>query len=333
MTALLSLTDMEVRFGAAESMASAVDSVSLEVKSGEIFGIVGESGCGKSTLANAVMGLLPGAAHVDGSAKLQNREVLGLDEKSLRALRGDEMSMIFQDASASLDPTWPVGDQIAETIRAHRKVSRREAKQQAIDLMTEVGIPDAASRYGDAPHRLSGGMRQRIVIAAALANQPKLLIADEPTTALDVTIQAQVLQLIRRLRDDHGTTVVLITHDLGVVAEICDRVGVMYAGQLVEVADTADLFAAPRHPYTRALLAASPGVPTESRRLATIPGQVPAPSDQIPGCRFQERCPRRLETCMTTPHREPVFPNEVACWNPEPLPAGMASPTDLLGEK
>jgi oligopeptide/dipeptide ABC transporter ATP-binding protein len=170
-------------------------------------------------------------------------------------------------------------------------------------------------------------MRQRIVIAAALANQPKLLIADEPTTALDVTIQAQVLQLIRRLRDDHGTTVVLITHDLGVVAEICDRVGVMYAGQLVEVADTADLFAAPRHPYTRALLAASPGVPTESRRLTTIPGQVPAPTDQVPGCRFQERCPRRLDTCMTTPERRDIFPNDVACWNPEPLPAGMAEPT------
>jgi oligopeptide/dipeptide ABC transporter ATP-binding protein len=322
-TALLSLSEVEVRFGG-EDTANAVDRVDLDVHRGEIFGIVGESGCGKSTLANAIMGLLPDSAHVSGSARLDDREILGIGEKELRALRGDELSMVFQDASASLDPTWSVGDQIAETIRAHRTISGRKAKSRAIALMEEVGIPDAAGRYGDAPHRLSGGMRQRIVIAAALANQPKLLLADEPTTALDVTIQAQVLQLIRRLRDDHGTTVVLITHDLGVVAETCDRVGVMYAGQLVEVAATADLFAAPRHPYTRALLAASPSVRTESRRLATIPGQVPGPAEQVPGCRFQPRCPRRVEQCSVTPARVPLGLTSAACWNPEPLPAAVA---------
>jgi peptide/nickel transport system ATP-binding protein len=322
MTSLLSVNDLEVRFGP-ESTASAVDRVSLEVRTGEILGIVGESGCGKSTLANAVMGLLPSSAHVSGSARLRDREVLGLPDSELRALRGDDMSMIFQDASASLDPTWPVGDQIAETIRAHRRISRGDARARAIELMEEVGIPDAAARYADAPHRLSGGMRQRIVIAAALANQPQLLLADEPTTALDVTIQAQVLQLIRRLRDDHGTTVVLITHDLAVVAETCDRVGVMYAGQLVEVATTTALFAAPRHPYTRALLAASPGVQPESRRLATIPGQVPGPDDHVEGCRFQARCPRRIDTCAVTPVRVPIWPTEAACWNPEPLPVGI----------
>lgn len=273
MTGVLTFTDVAVRFASNEATvpAPAVDTVSLTVNRGEIFGIVGESGSGKSTLANAVMGLLPSSAMVSGSIRVNDREVLGLDDDQLRSMRGDEVSMIFQDASTSLDPTWSVGDQIAETIRAHRKVTRRQARAQAIGLMTEVGIPDAASRYSDAPHRLSGGMRQRIVIAAALANNPQLLIADEPTTALDVTIQAQVLDLIGQLRKDHGTTVVLITHDLGVVAQICDRVGVMYGGKLLEVATAADLFAAPQHPYTRALLAASPAGSPRGTRLPVIP--------------------------------------------------------------
>ena len=331
MTDLLELREVGVRFASdTTELASAVDSVSLTVERGEIFGIVGESGCGKSTLANALMGLLPSSADISGSAHVADREVLGLDEKSLRGLRGDEISMIFQDASTSLDPTWPVGDQIAETIRAHRKVSRKEAKQQALKLMAEVGIPDPEARYGDAPHRLSGGQRQRIVIAAALANNPKLLIADEPTTALDVTIQAQVLRLLKQLRDDHGTTIILITHDLGVVAEVCDRVGVMYAGQLVEVATTRDLFSAPRHPYTKALLGASPGGPTTDRRFATIPGQVPAPGDHVPGCRFQPRCPRRVEQCNETPKRVLHWPTEAACWNPEPLPDGLVAPAGAV---
>jgi peptide/nickel transport system ATP-binding protein len=273
MTGVLTFTDVAVRFASNEATvpAPAVDTLSLTVNRGEIFGIVGESGSGKSTLANAVMGLLPSSAMVTGSIRVNDREVLGLDDNHLRSMRGDEVSMIFQDASASLDPTWSVGDQIAETIRAHRTVSRRQARAQAINLMTEVGIPDAAARYTDAPHRLSGGMRQRIVIAAALANNPQLLIADEPTTALDVTIQAQVLELIRQLRKDHGTTVVLITHDLGVVAQVCDRVAVMYGGKLLEVATAADLFAAPRHPYTRALLAASPAGSPRGTRLPVIP--------------------------------------------------------------
>jgi peptide/nickel transport system ATP-binding protein len=273
MTGVLTFTDVAVRFASNEATvpAPAVDTLSLTVNRGEIFGIVGESGSGKSTLANAVMGLLPSSAMVTGSIRVNDREVLGLDDNHLRSMRGDEVSMIFQDASTSLDPTWSVGDQIAETIRAHRTVSRRQARAQAINLMTEVGIPDAAARYTDAPHRLSGGMRQRIVIAAALANNPQLLIADEPTTALDVTIQAQVLELIRQLRKDHGTTVVLITHDLGVVAQVCDRVAVMYGGKLLEVATAADLFAAPRHPYTRALLAASPAGSPRGTRLPVIP--------------------------------------------------------------
>jgi ABC-type dipeptide/oligopeptide/nickel transport system ATPase component len=272
MSAVLSITDVGVRFAGGDARP-AVDGVSLEIERGEIFGIVGESGSGKSTLANAVMGLLPGNATVTGSIRLNGSEIAGLDEDELRRMRGVDMSMIFQDASASLDPVWSAGDQIAETIRAHRAVSRREARARAIELMNEVGIPDAAARYSSVPHRFSGGMRQRIVIAAALANNPGLLIADEPTTALDVTIQAQVLQLIDRLRRQHGTTVLLITHDLGVVSQVCDRVAVMYGGRLLEVAKTADLFARPNHPYTRALLAANPaGAPRQSR-LPVIPAE------------------------------------------------------------
>jgi ABC-type dipeptide/oligopeptide/nickel transport system ATPase component len=275
MSAVLTFDDVSVRFhpGDAVALPPAVDGVSIELSRGEIFGIVGESGSGKSTLANAVMGLLPASATVAGSICVNGREVLGLGDGELRQMRGNEAAMIFQDASASLDPTWSVGDQIAETIRAHTTATRREAKARAISLMTEVGIPDAASRYRDVPHRLSGGMRQRIVIAAALANSPALLIADEPTTALDVTIQAQVLQLIDTLRHDHGTTVLLITHDLGVVAQICDRVGVMYGGKLLEVATTAELFANPTHPYTRALLAANPASAPRGSRLPVIPAE------------------------------------------------------------
>jgi ABC-type dipeptide/oligopeptide/nickel transport system ATPase component len=270
MSAVLSIADLVVRFGGGAT--AAVDGVSLELRRGEIFGLVGESGCGKSTLANAIMGLLPPFASVSGSVRVNGREVVGLSDAELRSMRGAEAAMIFQDASASLDPTWSVGDQIAEALRAHR-LGAREAKARALALMVEVGIADPARRYHDPPHRLSGGMRQRIVIAAALANNPTLLIADEPTTALDVTIQAQVLQLIDKLRREHGTTVLLITHDLGVVSQVCDRVGVMYGGRLLEVAAAVDLFAHPVHPYTRALIAANPAAAPRGARLPVIPAE------------------------------------------------------------
>ncbi|MBC7518920.1 MAG: ABC transporter ATP-binding protein [Microbacteriaceae bacterium] len=323
MTASLALDGLSVGFptGALGDprIVSAVDGVSFTVASGEIFGLVGESGCGKSTLANAIMGLLPTSTIITGSARVHDAEVIGLSDAALRQMRGNTAAMVFQDASTSLDPTWPVGDQIAETIRAHQSVTRSEAKEKALALMTEVGLTDPSERYGDAPHRLSGGMRQRIVIAAALANNPKLLIADEPTTALDVTLQAQILQLIDRLRVAHNTAVLLITHDLGVIAQVCDRVGVMYAGQLVEVAPVAELFANPRHPYTRALLAARPGAQSGAERLAVIPGQVPDLSEEIAGCRFASRCPRRIDACAVTPARVSLGDSEVACWN---LPTG-----------
>ena len=261
MSAVLELADVTVHFRTGEAVGGvpAVQSVSLALEPGEIFGLVGESGSGKSTVANAVMGLLPANARVSGSIRVGGREMIGLDEDALRRIRGDEVAMIFQDPSASLDPTWRVGDQIAETIRAHRSVSASEAKARAVALMSEVGIKDAAARYNDVPHRFSGGQRQRIVIAAALANDPTLLIADEPTTALDVTIQAQVLQLIDRLRREHGTTVLLITHDLGVVATVCDRVGVMYGGRLLETLSASALF-------TRSLASLHPGADRIARR-------------------------------------------------------------------
>ena len=265
---VLSLASVSVQFGRDKP---AVDDVTLAIEKGEIFGIVGESGSGKSTIANAVMGLLPANATVAGRIAVNGRDVVGLNETALRNMRGKEVAMIFQDASASLDPTWSVGDQIAETIRAHGVVTRADAKARATALMAEVGIPDASARYRDVPHRFSGGMRQRIVIAAALVNNPQLLIADEPTTALDVTLQAQILALIDKLRRDHGTTVLLITHDLGVVSQVCDRVGVMYGGKLLEVATTHDLFARPSHPYTRALLAANPAGAPRGSRLPVIP--------------------------------------------------------------
>jgi len=267
MSAVLDIRDLRIGF---DGGAPAVDGVALSIGKGEIFGLVGESGSGKSTVANAVMGLLPASATVTGTVALNGRDLGPLAENELQRLRGREMSMIFQDASMSLDPTWSVGEQIAETIRAHGG-SARAARARAVELMGEVGIPEAARRYADPPHRFSGGQRQRIVIAAAIANNPGLLIADEPTTALDVTIQAQVLKLIDALRRDHGTSVLLITHDLGVVSEVCDRVGVMYRGRLLEVGRTREVFANPDHPYTRALLAANPAWAKRGERLPVVP--------------------------------------------------------------
>ncbi len=312
---VLSVRDLSVRYGSGGAEVSAVSDVSLEVRRGEILGLVGESGCGKTTLSLALMGLLPPTTTVGGSVRLEGEELTGLSEGRRRRIRGDRMAMIFQDPLTSLDPTHSIGSQVAEAITAHRSVSRREAKAKAVRLLSDVGIPDAESRYGEPPHRFSGGMRQRVVIAAALANEPALLLADEPTTALDVTIQAQILTLLRRLRDEHGTTIVLITHDLGVVAQLCDRVGVMYAGQLVETAPVEELFARPRHPYTRALLAALPTSGQPRGSLRVIEGQVPDLSDPPPGCRFLSRCAERLPECVELPLLAPAAGDrEIACW-------------------
>jgi oligopeptide/dipeptide ABC transporter ATP-binding protein len=333
---LLDVHEFSVDFETPAATVSAVSGVTLQVAAGEIFGLVGESGCGKTTLSLAIMGLLPGGARTTGSVTFAGEELTRLGQERMRELRGDRISMILQDPMTSLDPTFSVGSQVSEVITAHREISARSVRARAVELLREVGIPDAANRYNDPPHRFSGGMRQRVVIAAALANEPALLLADEPTTALDVTIQAQILSLLRALRDRHGTAIVLITHDLGVVAQVCDRVGVMYAGQLVETAAAGELFAAPRHPYTRALLAALPTTGQSPGSLRVIEGGVPDLSDPPPGCRFGPRCPHRMPECVVIP---PLAGrpdgHQVACWL-DPLTraaaghAGTSSGTDQI---
>ena len=315
MTALLELDGVDVRFQVGAAEVSAVSDVSLQISEGEIFGLVGESGCGKTTLALALIGLLPGTADVRGAIRFQGRDLVGLPDDQMRELRGNRISMVFQDPMTSLDPCFSVGGQVAETIRAHRPIDRRAARDRALQLLNDVGIPEAERRYDDPPHHLSGGMRQRVVIATALANEPELLLADEPTTALDVTIQSQVLDLLRDLRRTHHTTILLITHDLGVVAQLCDRVGVMYAGQLVEVAPVEEIFRAPRHPYTQALLAALPTGAQERGALRVIDGRVPDLSDPPPGCRFAPRCPHRMTECdRVPPIAAEAADHLVACW-------------------
>jgi peptide/nickel transport system ATP-binding protein len=302
---------------------SAVSDVSLSVAEGEIFALVGESGCGKTTLAMAIMGLLPRSARVQGAIEFLGRDLTTLGEDERAKLRGDRISVVFQDPASALDPAYSVGEQIAETIRAHRHVGTREAKARALQLLEEVGIPDASRRYRDPPHRFSGGMQQRVVIATALANEPALLIADEPTAALDVTIQAQILSLMRVLRARHRTTILLIAHDFGVVAQLCDRAGVLYAGQLVEVAPVASLFREPRHPYTAALLGALPSSAQPRGTLAAAPGQVPDLVAPPPGCRFQPRCPLRRAECVLVPPLAPFGEHLTACWaTPETQAAG-----------
>ncbi len=299
MSDLLTLAHVDVGFATDEGTVSAVSDVSLTVEEGEIFGLVGESGCGKTTLAMALMGLLPQTASVAGSVRFGERELFGLEDEQFRQLRGDRISMIFQDPMTSLDPTFSIGGQVAETITAHRDVSKQAARERALELLSDVGIPEAERRYDDPPHRLSGGMRQRVVIA----------------TALDVTIQSQVLDLLRDLRKRLRTTIVLITHDLGVVAQICDRVGVMYAGQLVEVAPVAEIFRSPSHPYTQALLAALPSEQQEPGSLRVIGGRVPNLTAPPPGCRFSTRCPYVMDVCANVPplaHETDDHLN--ACW-------------------
>jgi len=312
---LLTLAHVDVGFATDEGTVSAVSDVSLTVQEGEVFGLVGESGCGKTTLAMALMGLLPRSATVTGSVRFGDRDLLDLPAEELRQLRGDRISMIFQDPMTSLDPTFPIGEQVAETITAHRDVAKHAARERALSLLADVGIPEPERRYGDPPHRLSGGMRQRVVIATALANEPSLVLADEPTTALDVTIQSQMLDLLRDLRARLRTTIVLITHDLGVVAQICDRVGVMYAGQLVEVAPVAEIFRSPSHPYTQALLAALPSGQQEPGSLRVIGGRVPNLTNPPPGCRFSTRCPYVMDECANVPPLAHESDEHlIACW-------------------
>jgi oligopeptide/dipeptide ABC transporter ATP-binding protein len=294
--ALLEVNDLRTHFFTREGVVRAVDGVSFELEKGKTLGIVGESGCGKSVTALSIMGLIPRppAKIVSGSVLFEGRDLTALSERKLEDVRGREIAMIFQDPMTSLNPTLTIGTQITETIRRHYDVPQQQANKKAIELMEEVRIPRAAERLGDYPHRFSGGMRQRVMIAIALSCDPKLLIADEPTTALDVTVQASVLDLLDDLRNEHDMAMIIITHDMGVVAEAADEILVMYAGQVVEQASTLDLFDNPEHPYTEALLGALPQIEGEGirqGRLTAIPGRPPDLIDPPVACRFGPRCP------------------------------------------
>lgn len=302
MSSLLEIRGLEIAFPGPGGDAAVVRGAALEVGRGEIVGLVGESGSGKSLTALAVLGLVPPPGRIRaGSIRFDGRELVGLSDRELRPLRGGRVGLVFQEPSAALNPVLTIGTQIVEAIRAHRDVSRRAASERARELLALLAVPDPERRLGEYPHQLSGGQRQRALMAIALAAEPELLIADEPTTALDVTVQAQVLELLERLRRELGLAILLITHDLAVVAETCDRVVVMYAGRPVEAAPVAALFASPAHPYTRALLASLPrlGEPAERGRLPSVPGQVPDATALPPGCPFHPRCAERLSSCSS----------------------------------
>lgn len=299
---LLQVTDLHTHFQTRAGLVRAVDGVSFQVDRGELLGLVGESGCGKSITALSVMRLIaPPGKIVSGEITFDGKDLLALSDSEMRQIRGDDIAMIFQDPMTSLNPVYTVGEQIAEALRLHRKLSRKAARDAAIQAMREVAIPDPARRVDDYPHQLSGGMRQRVMIAMALACDPKLLIADEPTTALDVTIQAQILELLNELRTTRELAVLLITHDLGVVAEVADRVAVMYTGRIVEESPVTELFARPKHPYTEGLLRSVPKLTAvdvaKKTRLETIEGVVPNPTQLPPGCHFAPRCPYRMPRC------------------------------------
>ena len=298
---LLSVKNLSTEFPVKKGIVRAVEDVSFDVDAGEILAIVGESGSGKSVTSLSIMGLLAEPGRVAaGSMEFEGRDLATLPEKDYRELRGNDMAMIFQEPMTSLNPVYRVGKQIVEAIRTHEKVSKKEARERAIDLLRKVGIPSPEKRIDDYPHQMSGGMRQRVMIAMALACNPKLLIADEPTTALDVTIQAQILDLLRRLRDDTGMAVLLITHDLGVLSETADRVVVMYCGQVVEEAEVRALFDHPMHPYTLGLLKSIPRLEDDdTKRLYMIKGMVPNPLEMPPGCHFSDRCDSCMDICRT----------------------------------
>ena len=305
---ILSVDNLTVQFRGDRGWLTAVDNVSFAVNPRECLGIVGESGSGKSVSALSILRLHSkrNTRIPSGVIRYGGRDILKIPERQLREIRGGEIAMIFQDPMSSLNPVLTIADQIAETLKLHQGLSASEARNRAIELLDLVRIPDAPRRVDEYPHRLSGGMRQRVMIAIAIACRPKLLIADEPTTALDVTIQAQILELLRDLQNDLGMSVILITHDLGVIAEFAHRVTVMYAGHVVENAPVGEIFGRPKHPYTDGLLSAIPKLDEDSHRLATIAGNIPDPTQLMPGCRFSPRCPEAQPPCFTNP--PPLLP-------------------------
>lgn len=314
---ILQARDLRVAFPTPQGQVRAVDGISYDLRPGEILGVVGESGSGKSVQAYSLLGLVPAPGRVTGgSVRFHGEEVLTWGEAALRRLRGDRIGMIFQNPMTSLNPVYPVGRQLMEAYRCHRKASRQEARRRAVDMLRRVGLSDPETRLGQYPHQLSGGMRQRVMIAMGLICDPELLIADEPTTALDATIQAQILELICDLQAQNGMAVLFITHDLGVVAQLCHRVCVMYAGRFLEEGETAQVLRDPRHPYTRGLLDSLPSLEDrEAGPLTCIAGSPPNPLEVLPGCPFAPRCPRKLPVCD---ERFPPWREEdrrrAACW-------------------
>ncbi len=305
--ALLEVRDLDIVFGGRHAAVQVTSGVAFSIAAGEAVGLVGESGCGKTVTGLALMGLLPRrVGRARGKILLHGQNLVGLPERAWRQLRGRRIAMIFQEPMSALDPVFPIGEQIAETVRAHFGVSEREARERAIAALDSAGIPSPAQRYASYPHELSGGMRQRVMIAIALVCEPELLIADEPTTALDVTVQRQILDLLLDRCHRRGTALLLITHDLGVVAETCSRMFTMYAGQVVEVATTDDALAQPLHPYTSGLLRSLPRLSARKTELPTIGGRVPAPWDMPDGCRFAPRCRHEAPRCAAP---QPLLPH------------------------
>lgn len=316
---VLAIHDLTVRFPTDAGSAFAVSHLNLSLHKGKVLGLVGESGCGKSMTSLAILRLIPQPGEIaSGNIQFQNQDLLTISSKEIQKIRGAEIALIPQDPLTSLNPVYTVGEQIMEVLRLHQHLTNAQAKVRAIELLKQVNIPDAESRINDYPHQFSGGMRQRAMIAMALSCNPSLLIADEPTTALDVTVQAQILELLKDLQHQHQTAILLITHDLGVVAELCDEVAVMYAGRIVEQASVTDLFANPKHPYTQGLLNSLPSVQKieNKGRLEPIDGQPPTLTEIPVGCAFEPRCPKRMDICTTA--FPPVFPinaeHQVCCY-------------------
>lgn len=315
---LLSVRNLKTHYFTQDGVVRAVDGVDFDIERGKILGIVGESGCGKSQSVLSVMGLIPKPPGkiVDGEIIFEGKDLVKATEAEMRSIRGNDISMIFQEPMTSLNPVFTIGNQIMEVIMLHQKLNKRDAKAKAIEMLELVGIPAPDKRVDEYPHQLSGGMRQRVMIAMALSCNPKLLIADEPTTALDVTIQAQILDLMKQLQNDIGMAIALITHDLGVIAEVVERVVVMYAGKIVEEAPVGELFSKPLHPYTLGLLGSIPAIDKKTDRLKVIPGIVPNPMNLPPGCRFNPRCEYVMDICRK---QEPEIKkvgkdHSVRCW-------------------
>jgi peptide/nickel transport system ATP-binding protein len=320
---ILEVKDLRVEFPTRRGTLVALDSVSFQIEEGEVLGVVGESGAGKSITGMAVIRLLePPGRIAGGEVRLEGRRIDDLPHEEMRKVRGRRIGVVFQDPLTSLNPLYTVGQQLTETISTHLALSRSESRGRAISLLKEVGIPGAEARFEHYPHQFSGGMRQRVVIALAIAAEPKLIIADEPTTALDVSIQAQIIALLKRLAQTRGTAVMLITHDMGVIAETSDRVAVMYAGRIVEIGPVRDVIHAPRHPYTAGLMGSIPRIASQKTRLVQIDGAMPRLNAIPRGCAFNPRCPKRFERCLAErPGLLPAGTSEAACWLHAPAAA------------